>query len=94
VQFDHRLLATLTAVAVTATLSVGFGVRPPSRVRWSLAALGVTIAVQYALGVATLLLVVPPALGVIHQLNAVLVLTAACAVLHGVRQPSVRLARR
>jgi heme a synthase len=94
VQFDHRLLATLTAVAVGATLAVGFGVRPPSRVRWSLAALGVTIAVQYALGVATLLLVVPPTLGVIHQLNAVLVLTASCAVLHGVRPAAVRVAHQ
>lgn len=94
VQFDHRLLATLTAVVVTATVAVGFGVRPPPRVRWPLAALGMTIALQYALGVATLLLVVPPALGVIHQLNAVLVLTAACALLHGVRPASVRVARR
>jgi len=92
VQFDHRLLATLTAMVVIVTLGVGFGVRLPSRVRWSLAALGVTVAVQYALGVATLLLVVPPALGVIHQLNAVLVLTAACVVLHGVRPTSVRVA--
>ncbi len=92
VQFDHRLLATLTAIAVTATVGVGFGMRPPSRVRWSLAALGVTVAVQYVLGVATLLLVVPPVLGVIHQLNAVLVLTAACALLHGVRPATVRVA--
>lgn len=92
VQFDHRLLATLTAVVTTATAAIGFAVRPPSRLRWSLAALGVTVGVQYALGVATLLLVVPPVLGVIHQLNAVLVLTAACAVLHDVGPASVRVA--
>lgn len=85
IQFDHRLLATLTAVAVIATVVIGLGVRPPSRVQWSLAALGLLVAVQYALGVMTLLLVVPPVLGVIHQLNAVLVLTAACALLHCVR---------
>jgi len=91
VQFDHRLLATLTAIVVTATVAVGFGAGSPSRVRWSLAALGITVAVQYALGVATLLLVVPPALGVIHQLNAVLVLTAACALLHDVRPTSGRV---
>lgn len=93
IQFDHRLLATLTAVAVTGTLAIGFGLRPPPRVRWPLVALGVTVAAQYALGVATLLLVVPPVLGVIHQLNAVLVLTAACALLHGVRPALVRAAR-
>ena len=93
VQFDHRVLATLTAIAVTATVAAGFGVRPPAQVRWPLAALGLTVAVQYCLGVATLLLVVPPALGVMHQVNAVLVLTCACVLLHAVRPVSARVAQ-
>jgi cytochrome c oxidase assembly protein subunit 15 len=93
VQFDHRLLATLTALAATCTLIVGFALRPPATVLWPLAALAVAVAVQYALGVATLLLVVPPALGVAHQVNAVLVLTAACLLLHTVRPPPLCTAR-
>ena len=93
IQFDHRLLATLTATAVACTLIIGFAMRPPRAVRLPLAALALAVAVQYALGVATLLLVVPPALGVAHQVNAVLVLTAACVLLHALRPPPLRLAR-
>ena len=92
IQFDHRLLATITTLVVSATVAVGFAVRPPPRVQWALAALGMAVVVQYALGVMTLLLVVPPLLGVIHQLTAVLVLTAACALLHSVRPALVRVA--
>ena len=39
----------------------------------------------YALGVATLLFVVPVALGTLHQATAVLVLTAALVALHALR---------
>ena len=42
---------------------------------------------QYGLGVATLLLVVPTGLATAHQANAVLVLTAALVLLHTLRQP-------
>jgi heme a synthase len=85
VQFDHRLLATLTLLGVLAAafrhlprLSPG----PPAR-----AVLALTFATltQYALGIITLLWVVPPALGTIHQVVAVLVLTAAIALLHATR---------
>jgi heme a synthase len=41
--------------------------------------------VQYALGVATLLLVVPVGLAAAHQATAVLLLTAALTTLHAVR---------
>jgi len=40
------------------------------------------VAGQYALGVTTLLWVVPAGLGTAHQAMAVLVLTAALAALH------------
>ncbi|HET8996787.1 MAG TPA: COX15/CtaA family protein [Acetobacteraceae bacterium] len=87
VQFDHRLLATLTVLLATATVVTGF-VRPrPDSVTGGLVALGVTVAVQYGLGVATLLLVVPVRLAAAHQANAVLVLTAALVLLHAVRSP-------
>jgi heme a synthase len=40
---------------------------------------------QYALGVLTLVLVVPIGLAAAHQFVAVLVLTAALTLLHGLR---------
>lgn len=87
VQFDHRLLATLTALVTACTVAVGFAMPAPLDVRLSLAALGLTTAVQYGLGVATLLLVVPTGLATAHQANAVLALTAALVLLHTLRPP-------
>ena len=87
VQFDHRLLATLTALAVAGTVVVGFATPTPLDARLALAALGLTAAVQYGLGVATLLLVVPTGLAAAHQANAILVLTAALVLLHALRRP-------
>jgi heme a synthase len=87
VQFDHRLLATLTALATACTVVVGFAAPAPLHVRLPLAALGLTTAVQYGLGVATLLLVVPKGLAAAHQANAVLVLTAVLVLLHALRRP-------
>jgi cytochrome c oxidase assembly protein subunit 15 len=86
VQFDHRVLATLTALLTAATLIAGFAAPAPLDVRLALGALGLTTAVQYGLGVATLLLVVPTGLAAAHQANAVLVLTAALALLHALRR--------
>jgi cytochrome c oxidase assembly protein subunit 15 len=92
VQFDHRLLATLTALFAVATIGVGFAQRAPRTVRLPLAALGITVLVQYALGVATLLLVVPTDLASAHQANAILVLTAALVLLHALRRPRTNVA--
>lgn len=82
VQFNHRLLATLTAGFALATAAFGLRASGARPVRLALLALGGTVAVQYVLGVATLLLVVPVALGTAHQTGAVLVLTAALVALH------------
>ena len=43
---------------------------------------------QFALGVATLLLVVPVPLGAAHQAGAVLLLTAAIVFRHALRGPA------
>ncbi len=89
VQFDHRLLATLTVAVTVGTVAVGFAVRPPRASRRALLALlGVALA-QYLLGVATLLLVVPIALATLHQAVAALLLTAAIVLLHANRAPQV-----
>ncbi len=86
VQFDHRLLASLTAVLTLWAVVVGFrDARRDRPRRNAAAALGLLVACQYALGVATLLNMVPTGLASLHQLNAVLVLTAALVSLHWAR---------
>ena len=89
VQFDHRLLATLTAAIAAATVAFGFTLPLPPMVRLPLALLALTVAAQYALGVVTLLLVVPTDFAAAHQANAILVLTAALVLLHTLRRPHI-----
>ena len=94
VQFYHRLLATVTALLASATLIVGLRGGVAGRLRTALLALGLAVLGQYALGVTTLLWVVPPALGTMHQAMAVLVLTAALAALHAGRSQVAASATR
>jgi len=82
VQFNHRLLATVTSLLALATVIVGLRGGAIGRLRTALLTLGAAVLGQYALGVATLLWVVPVALGTAHQAMAVFVLTAALAALH------------
>jgi cytochrome c oxidase assembly protein subunit 15 len=89
VQFDHRLLATLSAILVIATVVTGIRAGAAGRLRWALAALMAAVATQYALGIATLLSAVPLGLATAHQATAVLALTAAVWVLHAAR-PAAR----
>jgi heme a synthase len=81
VQFDHRLLATLTAFVALITVILGWS--SVSRAR--LMALGAVTAMQYGLGIATLLSVVPVGLAALHQTGAALLLTAWLVLLHGLR---------
>ena len=85
VQFNHRLLATLTALAAIGTVLYGMR-RSTGPVRTALHWLGVAVLAQYALGVATLLYVVPIGLGAMHQAMAMLVLTASLVALHLLRR--------
>ena len=89
VQFNHRLLATATALLTLAVVAWGLIRGAPRRgpIVVALAGLGVAVLAQYALGIATLLWVVPVALGTLHQTMAVLVLTAALVALHATSQP-------
>ena len=86
VQFDHRLLATVSAVLVLATVAVGLRRRLAGAARRAVVALGVAVVCQYALGVTTLLTHVPVALGTLHQSVAVLLLTALIVTLHALRE--------
>ena len=81
VQFNHRWIATVTACVVTVTVLAGAW-QANGLVRTALGVLGVAVLVQYALGIATLLWVVPVSLGTAHQAVAMLLLTAALVAVH------------
>jgi cytochrome c oxidase assembly protein subunit 15 len=85
VQFDHRVLATLTAFSALATGLLGLRVAAGRYARRALLLLVGCVVAQYALGVATLVNAVPLPLAVAHQSMAVLLLTAATVVAHSLR---------
>ncbi len=76
VQFIHRVLATATLVG---SLLAGLASRRPElprRARLALRVVALAAVGQFALGVSTLLLAVPVALGVAHQVGGLLLMTA------------------
>jgi heme a synthase len=85
VQFDHRLLAVTAAVSVLLMWAAGLRARLPDPARSALHLLLVAAAVQIALGISTLILVVPIPLAAAHQAGAVLLLTAAIYFRHTLR---------
>ncbi len=85
VQFDHRVLATLTALAVGATLLVGLRSRLDKPAHDALMLLGWAVLAQYLLGVTTLLLVVPVWAGTLHQTFAAILLSVTLFALHRLR---------
>jgi cytochrome c oxidase assembly protein subunit 15 len=84
VQFDHRWLATLTALSVLATAVLGLRAPLPPGPRDCFLALGGLVGLQYFLGMVTVVLG-SAGLGYVHELNAVLLLAAAVAARHGLR---------
>lgn len=85
-QLDHRVLAELTWLAA-GTLwlwSLRLGLTP--RLRAALHVLAAVATLQAALGVATLLLVVPIPLAAAHQAGAILLLTSLLVARHAARQ--------
>ncbi len=85
VQFDHRVLATLTAITVLCTLFAGFRTPLPRASRAALLCMAAAVAVQYCLGIATLLTVVAVPIAVAHQATAVLLLASALFTAHTLR---------
>ncbi len=82
VQFDHRVLATLTFVAV-----ILFWFRTRHRLTTSAARIGLhllllVVFIQVTLGISTLLLHVPVALASMHQAGALTLLTVLLFVIH------------
>jgi cytochrome c oxidase assembly protein subunit 15 len=85
VQFDHRALAVATVTAVLLLWAAGLRARLPKAARSALHALLATAALQLALGISTLVLVVPLLLAAAHQAGAVLLLTGALVFRHTLR---------
>ncbi len=85
VQFDHRVLATLTVLTVGATLLVGLRAGLPKPAHDALMLLGWAVLAQYALGVTTLLMVVPVWAGTLHQTFAAILLSVTLFALHRLR---------
>jgi len=83
VQFDHRLIAWILAALVPLFWLRTRGASP--RVRLAASLLLAALALQIALGIATLLAVVPVPLAAAHQAGAILVFTAALLAAHALR---------
>jgi heme a synthase len=87
VQFTHRVLASLTAIGVLVFYWRARGQALQARTWTALTCLLLLVVGQYALGVATLLNVVPVSLGAAHQTGALLLFTGVLWVVHELRKP-------
>ena len=84
IQWDHRVLGTFTALTILGTAFYGLLGDLPRRVRLPILLLAGGAMLQWALGVTALVSDVDN-VGLIHQLNAVLLLTFAFWSLHTLR---------
>jgi len=84
VQFTHRLLATATALTVLTTAVLGLRAPLPPGLRDNFLLLAGLVALQYLLGMTTLVLG-SNGLGYVHELNAVLLFATAVCARHGLR---------
>ncbi|MCH9696032.1 MAG: COX15/CtaA family protein [Gammaproteobacteria bacterium] len=85
VQFDHRVLAITTLLAVVVFFIRARKADLPGRTRPAVMALLHTAILQVVLGITTLLMAVPVLLGVLHQAVAMLLFTVTLYVLHSLR---------
>jgi cytochrome c oxidase assembly protein subunit 15 len=83
VQFDHRVLATLTLLSASGLVIAALPYR--DRLGWRMGFVAAAVVAQYALGVATLLWVVPAGLAVLHQIGATILFTSVLLVVHALR---------
>jgi cytochrome c oxidase assembly protein subunit 15 len=85
VQFDHRLIAWILAIAVPWFWYASRRADASDRTRTAATAFLALLVVQIALGIATLLFVVPLSLAALHQAGAVFVFSAAIHARHSLR---------
>lgn len=87
VQFDHRVLAMSTLAVVLTTWAIGRGrLRNDRRARTALHALLAAGLGQVALGIITLISVVPVHLGAAHQAGSLTLLTVTMWFLHELKR--------
>lgn len=86
VQFEHRVLALTTFVLIIVYRVQVRKTELPARLAKGVNALLHTTVLQVALGITTLLLVVPVSLAAIHQAVAMLLFTVALYLCHGLRR--------
>lgn len=77
VQFDHRVLGYVLVVFALIQWAIIARRAPESTCVWRVAGLALLVSAQAAIGIATLLLVVPLMLALLHQLTATVVLWTA-----------------
>lgn len=85
VQFDHRLLAVTTFCTIVAYWSFARRLDVKRRVRAAFNALLHTAILQVALGISTLLLVVPTPLAAAHQSVALVLVTVVLYLCHALK---------
>lgn len=85
VQFDHRVMATILFLIIPAFWWSAKNTEQESHIRTGLNLLLAALALQIALGISTLLLVVPVIIAAAHQAGAVILLSAAIFVSHQLR---------
>lgn len=85
VQFDHRILAITTLLAIIVFFIKSRSAELPGRSQVAVKALLHTAILQVLLGISTLLLAVPVFLGAMHQAVAMLLFTVSLYVLHSLR---------
>ena len=90
IQFLHRTVGGLVALGAFALWHWGRHYILAPRARRALRLLPALTALQFALGVATLLRYVPVPLAAAHQLTAALLLLAAVGLAHGLRAAPAR----
>ena len=85
VQFDHRVLAMLLSAMVLLLWGVLSRSEQLSRVRTGGHLLLAALALQIALGISTMLLIVPVTLAAAHQAGAIVLFTASVFLSHQLR---------
>ncbi len=86
VQFDHRVLAMSTLCLVLAFWAAVRRSDAAPRLKQGANFMAIAVLAQAGIGIATLLMVVPVALGALHQAGAVVLLTSALWCLHQARR--------
>lgn len=86
VQFDHRVLATVVFIAITAFWVTSHKYQLSYRSRLSINLLFAALILQITLGISTLLLEVPVSLGAAHQAGALILFTVSLFTLHSLKK--------